>query len=654
MKKLLMAAPIAMMLVSTTVWADSLQAQRERYQAIKQAWDAKQMDEVERLLPTLQEYPLYPYLEYRELTQDLDIISPSQVQAFIDSHPTLPVAKTLKNRFVNELARRQEWKSLLAFSPEEPKPAEAKCNYYYANWATGNKSLAWQGAEKAWLNGRSMPAACDKLFNEWEKAGYLTPEMILERIHLAIDAGNTSMAAYLAKRLPLNYKTIGDALVKLQNDPASVTQFAKTMTPTDFSRQATIAGFSRYARQSPDEARAALRGISSAQKMNMAETQKLKDSIAWQYMGDVTPEQANWRDEVISETDSTALKERRVRLALGTGDKAGVAKWLKQLPTDAKNKEEWQYWQAITLIDEGKKAEGETILRQLMDGRGFYPMVAAQKLNTEYPLYIKTAEKPDSNLDKLAEIQRVKELMYWEMDNLARTEWVSLVASRPVNQQEQLARYAFNHNWADLSVQATITGKLWHHLEERFPLAWEKEFERHTKDKTVSKSYAMAIARQESAWNPQARSPVGATGLMQLMPATAKHTVQKQGISGYVNTSQLTNPVKNIEIGTAYLEDVYQQFSNNRILSSAAYNAGPSRVTRWLGNSGGRLDAVAFVESIPFSETRGYVKNVLSYDVFYRYFMGQSGPVLSYDVFYRYFMGQSGPVLTDSEWLMKY
>ncbi|MGI3463062.1 murein transglycosylase [Providencia stuartii] len=638
MKKFLMAVPIAMMLVSTTVWADSLQAQRERYQAIKQAWDAKQMDEVERLLPTLQTYPLYPYLEYRELTQDLDIISPSQVQAFIDAHPTLPVAKTLKNRFVNELARRQEWQSLLAFSPKEPMPAEAKCNYFYANWATGNKTLAWQGAEKSWLNGRSMPAACDKLFNEWEKAGHLTPEMILERIHLAIDAGNTSMATYLAKRLPPSYRTIGDALVKLQNDPASVTTFAKTMTPTDFSRQATIAAFSRYARQSPDQARAALKGISNAQKMNFAETQKLKDSVAWQYMGAVTPEQENWRDEVISETDSTALKERRIRLALGVGDKAGVAKWLKQLPADARHKDEWQYWQAITLMNEGKKAEGEAILRKLIEGRGFYPMVAAQKLNMEYPLYIKTAEKPDSQqLDKLAEIQRVRELMYWEMDNLARTEWVSLVASLPPNQQEQLARYAFDNNWADLSVQATIQAKLWNHLEERFPLAWEKEFEHYTKGKTISKSYAMAIARQESAWNPQAKSPVGATGLMQLMPATAKHTVQKQGIDGYVNTSQLVNPVKNIEIGTAYLDDVYQQFSNNRILSSAAYNAGPSRVTRWLGNSSGRLDAVAFVESIPFSETRGYVKNVLSYDVFYRYFMGQHGPVL-----------------TDNEWLMKY
>lgn len=132
MKGWLAAVPVTMLLVSTAVWADSLQAQRERYQAIKLAWDANKMDEVERLMPTLRDYPLYPYLEYRELSQDLDIISPRQAQEFIDAYPTLPVAKTLKSRFVNELARRQEWTSLLAFSPEPPQPAEAQCNFYFA------------------------------------------------------------------------------------------------------------------------------------------------------------------------------------------------------------------------------------------------------------------------------------------------------------------------------------------------------------------------------------------------------------------------------------------------------------------------------------------------------------------------------------------
>ncbi|NHX33053.1 murein transglycosylase, partial [Escherichia coli] len=153
----------------------------------------------------------------------------------------------------------------------------------------------------------------------------------------------------------------------------------------DFTRQATIAAFSRYARQSPEAARTVLNSISSAQKMNMAEKQLLKDSIAWQYMGDVTPEQAQWRDETIQESNSSSLRERRVRLALGAGDKKGVASWLNRLPAEVKNKEEWQYWQAITLIDAGKKAEGETLLRQLTEKRGFYPMVAAQVLEVDYP-----------------------------------------------------------------------------------------------------------------------------------------------------------------------------------------------------------------------------------------------------------------------------
>ena len=112
---------------------------------------------------------------------------------------------------------------------------------------------------------------------------------------------------------------------------------------------------------------------------------------------------------------------------------------------------------------------------------------------------------------------------------------------------------------------------------------------------------------------------------MQIMPGTATHTVKMFNIPGYSSPSQLLDPDTNINIGTSYLQYVYQQFGNNRIFASAAYNAGRA-CAYWLGNSAGRIDAVAFVESIPFSETRGYVKNVLAYDAYYRYFMGQKIP----------------------------
>jgi soluble lytic murein transglycosylase len=302
---------------------------------------------------------------------------------------------------------------------------------------------------------------------------------------------------------------------------------------------------------------------------------------------------------------------------------------LARLPAEAQSKDEWRYWRASLLLEQDKKPEGEAMLRSLMRERGFYPMVAAQKLGVPYPINVEVAAKPDASIAQRPEIARVRELMYWNMDNLARNEWRYLVVSRSKPEQEALARYAFNQKWADLSVQATIVAKLWDHLEERFPLAWTKEFHQATEGKGITPSYAMAIARQESAWNPKAQSPVGAAGLMQVMPRTAAHTVKLNNISGYVNSSQLLDPVTNIEIGTRYLEEVYQQFGRNRILSSAAYNAGPSRVNTWLGNSAGQADAVAFIESIPFSETRTYVKNVLAYDAFYRHFMYRPAKVLS-------------------------
>ncbi|AJI95190.1 soluble lytic murein transglycosylase L domain protein [Yersinia ruckeri] len=625
-----LAIGVCLATASGVASADSLDAQRQRYQQVKQAWDSNQMATVEQLLPTLRNYPLYPYLEYRQLTQDLSQISPAQISDFLSRNPTLPPARSLSSRFVNELARREDWRGLLSFSPQAPKPVAARCNYYYAKWATGEQQVAWDGASDIWLNGQSLPGSCDKLFTVWQQAGHQTPLATLARMRLALKESNTSLVSFLLKQLPDDYQTMGTALAKLQSDPTSVESFARTVGPTDFTRSATTIAFTRLARQDVENARAMIPTLARLQKMSDNEKLELEEAVAWRLMGnDATDQQAKWRDEVTLRSHSSLLLERRIRMALGSGDRKSLQAWLARLPSDAKDKDEWRYWRATLLIDQGNKTEGEAMLRELTNARGFYPMVAAQKLNIPYPIMVEVATKPDASLAKLPEIARVRELMYWNMDNLARNEWSYLVASRSKPEQEALARYAFEQKWADLSVQATIVAKLWDHLEERFPLAWPQEFRRATEGKGITPSYAMAIARQESAWNPKAQSPVGAAGLMQVMPRTADHTVKLNNISGYVNSSQLLDPSTNIEIGTSYLEEVYQQFGRNRILASAAYNAGPSRVNTWLGNSGGQVDAVAFIESIPFSETRGYVKNVLAYDAFYRHFMNRPAKVLS-------------------------
>ncbi|WP_303754942.1 murein transglycosylase [Enterobacter hormaechei] len=627
----LLAASVCVMAVSQAVHADSLDEQRSRYAQIKQAWDNKQMDTVQALMPTLKDYPLYPYLEYRQITDDLMNQPTVTVNNFIQANPTLPPARTLKSRFVNELARREDWRGLLAFSPDKPGATEAQCNYYYAKWATGQQEEAWVGAKELWLTGKSQPNACDPLFSAWRASGKQDPLSYLERIRLAMKAGNTRLVTVLAGQMPADYQTIASAVIGLANDPNTVLTFARTTGSTDFTRQMAAVAFASVARDDVENARLMIPQLVQAQQLNDDQTQELRDIVAWRLMGtDVTDEQARWRDDAVMRSNSVSLVERRVRMALGTGDRRGLNTWLARLPMDAKEKDEWRYWQADLLLERGRDDEAKEILHSLMQQRGFYPMAAAQRLGEEYTLKIdKAPANANPALTQGPEMARVRELMYWNLDNTARSEWANLVTSRTTEEKAQLARYAFDNRWWDLSVQATIAGKLWDHLEERFPLAYKDLFDRYTSGKDIPQSYAMAIARQESAWNPKVRSPVGASGLMQIMPGTATHTVKMFNIPGYSSPSQLLDPETNINIGTSYLQYVYQQFGNNRIFASAAYNAGPGRVRTWLGNSAGRIDAVAFVESIPFSETRGYVKNVLAYDAYYRYFMGQKDTLMS-------------------------
>ena len=627
----LLAASVCVMAVSQAVHADSLDEQRSRYAQIKQAWDNRQMDTVQALMPTLKDYPLYPYLEYRQITDDLMNQPTVTVNNFIQANPTLPPARTLKSRFVNELARREDWRGLLAFSPDKPGATEAQCNYYYAKWATGQQEEAWVGAKELWLTGKSQPNACDPLFSAWRASGQQDPLSYLERIRLAMKAGNTRLVTVLAGQMPADYQTIASAVIGLANDPNTVLTFARTTGATDFTRQMAAVAFASVARDDVENARLMIPQLVQAQQLNDDQTQELRDIVAWRLMGtDVTDEQARWRDDAVMRSNSVSLVERRVRMALGTGDRRGLNTWLARLPMDAKEKDEWRYWQADLLLERGRDDEAKEILHSLMQQRGFYPMAAAQRLGEEYTLKIdKAPANANPALTQGPEMARVRELMYWNLDNTARSEWANLVTSRTTDEKAQLARYAFDNRWWDLSVQATIAGKLWDHLEERFPLAYKDLFDRYTSGKDIPQSYAMAIARQESAWNPKVRSPVGASGLMQIMPGTATHTVKMFNIPGYSSPSQLLDPETNINIGTSYLQYVYQQFGNNRIFASAAYNAGPGRVRTWLGNSAGRIDAVAFVESIPFSETRGYVKNVLAYDAYYRYFMGQKDTLMS-------------------------
>lgn len=327
-----------------------------------------------------------------------------------------------------------------------------------------------------------------------------------------------------------------------------------------------------------------------------------------------------WRDEQIQQLKTDNLTERRLRMAIW--QKTDLSPWLNSLTTEGKAKQEWRYWEAKQ--DISKNIEKLTALSK---ERGFYPMLAAAQLNQAYKVDFPVA--PSFTVAEQLPFEQVfamiRELRELGRNGLAKQRWRILLDNADFTTQLKLAEYSENQQWFELAVDASIVAKAWDYLSLRLPNAYSEYFNAALQNLNISKTFAMAIARQESAWNPMAQSSANARGLMQLLPSTAKLTAENNQLP-YQGEQDLFKPLNNILLGTAHLNELNGKYPNNRILIAAAYNAGANRVEKWLSRANGKLALDEFVASIPFYETRGYVQNVVTYDFYYQILQNKENP----------------------------
>ncbi len=327
-----------------------------------------------------------------------------------------------------------------------------------------------------------------------------------------------------------------------------------------------------------------------------------------------------WRDEQIRQLQADNLTERRLRMAIW--QKTDLSTWLNSLTTEGKAKQEWRYWEAKQDISQNIEK-----LTALSKEQGFYPMLAAAQLKQAYKVDFPVA--PSFTVEEQLPFEQVfamiRELRELGRNGLAKQRWRILLDNGDFTTQLKLAEYAENQQWFELAVDASIVAKAWDYLSLRLPNAYSEYFNAALQNLNISKTFAMAIARQESAWNPMAQSSANARGLMQLLPSTAKLTAENNQLP-YQGEQDLFKPLNNILLGTAHLNELNGKYPNNRILIAAAYNAGANRVEKWLSRANRKLALDEFVASIPFYETRGYVQNVVTYDFYYQILQNQENP----------------------------
>jgi soluble lytic murein transglycosylase len=292
----------------------------------------------------------------------------------------------------------------------------------------------------------------------------------------------------------------------------------------------------------------------------------------------------------------------------------------KQLLTDIadlsdqeRSTEEWQYWHAVALRRTGQSSAADEALYNLAKERSYYGFLAADELDEPYAIDHAELAADESAIEAIGsrpEMIRARELFLVGLDGRGRSEWDAVVRQFSATEKRQAAILADRWGWHSRAIATAASLGEYDDLSIRYPLPFKSEFEASSSKASISSTWAYGIARSESLFMRDVRSSAGAIGLMQLMPATGRRVAKALRLR-YTGLATLTDPEKNIRLGTGYLGQMEERYGGNRVLATAAYNAGPHRVDRWLPESGS-VDARVWIENIPFNETRKYVKRVLS------------------------------------------
>ncbi|WP_232821202.1 transglycosylase SLT domain-containing protein [Oceanimonas marisflavi] len=612
------------MLLLTLGLAAQASPLRDQYRQAEQALEQGKTNEYRQLRQGLDAYPLVPYLDYRYLADRLDHISTRDVEGFVSRYNDSLLADRLERLYLFRLAREQRWREFLALYPELPNSTELQCAHYRARWATGDRTGAIKGAERLWLSGQSRPNICDPLFEAWQSVGGRSNEHVWQRMLLAYETGQSGLIKYLSEMLAPSSRAAGELLLALDKDPALLADTARFEHADQRHRAAMAVALVRLADRNPQLAMRLYSRYQRQPGLTSLQVAEVERSLARRLMYNRTQEYRRWLDQRLPEVGSDALFELRARLAIWEQDWAHLNDWLDRLPADEQNNSRWQYWRGRALEHNGNQKAADAAWARAAGERDYYGFLAAQRSQRPFSLN-RQAPPPAPEwrqaVTRWPALARVAEWLALGNKGSARSEWYHLLGKVSKDEQLALGALALERGWYDKSVLASISARAWDQLELRFPVVYRNVFRGQARKLNLDESTLFAIARQESAFYEQARSPVGAGGLMQLMPATARETARKHGISGYRHSNDVYVPEINVQLGASYFKELLERYQGNRIPAIAAYNAGPGRINRWLAESGSRpLDV--WVENIPYRETRGYVQNVLAYSVIYQDMLG--------------------------------
>ena len=580
----------------------------------QQAFAARKPADLERATRKVPaDHVLLPYVEYWQLMLGLPHAGDDRIASFLAAYPGSWLAERLRAEWLKELGRREMWPAYLAEYPRLVK-AEAvhQCYAHRAEWAAGNRSQLKE-AVAMWFSGRDLPSACSPLFNQLIAAGLIQNEDIWRRFRMALEADNPGVAKSVAAVLSDSQRPSNAQIDQASRDAsrwlASVNDLDQRGT-----REIALYALNRLARQDSARAQAALETRLS--QLNVQDQRYAWGLLATWAARRHEQEALIWFPRAGEQAVNDTQREWWVRSALRAGDWPTVQRVIDSMG-ELRMQPVWRYWHARALKAAGQILAANQVFVLLAREHHYYGQLAQEELGPVMQAPAINIKAGGSDIDAAARqpgITRSVALYELGLRSDATQEWNWSIREFGDVQLLAAAEVARRMDWFDRAINTAERTRYLHDFELRFIAPYRELAQEAARENQIDEAWVFGLMRQESRFINVARSNVGAAGLMQIMPATARWIARRLGVSGF-HPREMQDPAKNIRFGSYYLRHVQDSLDGSPVLATAAYNAGPARAQRWRDSR--PMEGAVYIESIPFAETRDYVKKVMSNAMYY-------------------------------------
>lgn len=582
-----------------------------------QAGDAKRLDDYAR---RLQRHALWPYVEYYQFRMVLQTTDIATIRNFLQRHEGSLVADRLRADWLKILGKNQQWQ---LFDTEYPllgnQDTELLC-YYYQRRLSAQDKTALTDARSLWSTPTSMPDSCTPVFQALISSGQISQQDIWTRIRAALEEGQTGVATHVNRYLTGNDALNSADLNNAAKNPQRYLETLKSKIKTRSDREIVLFSLLRLLRN--DTNQAYMQWLKIKDQLTASDRSYFLGRLGYRAAMRHDSRALDWFKEAQNTAQpyppSDTVLAWQVRAALRVSNWDEVLKTINRMSQAEQQVDTWRYWKARALKAKGEALDAHNILIPLSDEHSFYGQLAREELGAMLSIAEKTYRVSNgevSAMDRKPGIQRALAFSRMNLRTEAYREWSWTVRNFSDPELLAAAEVARRHGMYDRAINTANRTVSQHDFSLRFLSPHRETLKKVLRQHELDEAWVYGLIRQESRFIADIKSHAGAAGLMQLMPATAEWVAKQLGIQNF-RQNIVVDVNTNLQLGTYYLKHVLGTLDNQPLLASAAYNAGPGRARRWRDNTV-PLEGAIYAETIPFNETRDYVKKVLKNSMYY-------------------------------------